>query len=389
MLVTRYLFKNLFTATIFIAVTLTLVIWLTQSLKLLELVANSDAPPGMFIRLVALTLPKFLEIILPLSLVIAVIFTYNRLIMDNEIVVMRSCGIDQYGLARPAVLLAVGVSIFLTLITTWISPRSFAMVDSMRQTIQTKYSAFLLREGVFNTFGGNLTIYLHARQSNGDMTGLMIYDARDKSKPATVITAKKGRITMDDNIPDIMVFDGMRQQIDPASGALSKLYFSQYTIQIKGLGGPAQAHWKDAEERTLPELLSPDMQNPKDRTHTRAFLAAAYSRIITPWNALTFTMIALVVILLGPFNRRGQNFRIIAAAGAIVLMQALSLALVNVSQRHLGAMPALLTATLLPIAGGFYLLHAKGEQALMATLHNWHVRHNGAHDGPMPKGSSA
>ncbi len=389
MLVTRYLFKNLLIATVFIAVTLTLVIWLTQSLKLLELVANSDAPPGMFIRLVALTLPKFLEIILPLSLVIAVIFTYNRLIMDNEIVVMRGCGIDQYGLARPAVLLAVGVSIFLTLITTWISPRSFAEVDSMRQMIQTKYSAFLLREGVFNTFGGDLTIYLHARQSNGDMTGLMIYDARDKGKPATVITAKKGRITMEDNIPDIMVFDGMRQQIDPASGALSKLYFSQYTIQIKGLGGTAQAHWKDAEERTLPELLAPDMQNPRDRAHAKTFLAAAYGRIITPWNALAFTMIALVIILLSPFNRRGQNFRIVAAASAIVLMQALSLGLVNIAQLHLGAVPALFAATLLPVAGGFYFLHEKGEQALMAAVHNWHVRRNGGHDASAPKGSSA
>ncbi len=388
MLVTRYLFKNLFAATVFIAVTLTLVIWLTQSLKLLELVANSDAPMGMFIRLVALTLPKFLEIILPLSLAIAVIFTYNRLIMDNEIVVMRSCGVDQYGLARPAILLAVGVSLFLTLITTWISPRSFALVDGMRQMIQTKYSAFLLREGVFNTFGSDLTIYLHARLSNGDMTGLMIYDARDKNKPPTVITAKKGRITMDGNIPDITVFDGMRQQIDPSSGALSKLYFSRYTIEIKGLGGAAQAHWKDSEERTLPELLHPDMSNPKDRAHAQSFLASAFSRIMTPWNALDFTMIALAVLLLGPFNRRGQHVRIVAAGALIILMQALSLSLADVSKRHLGVIPLFLGATLLPAATGFYLLHARGEHALMSALHRWRVRRNAQRDDAA-KGSPA
>ena len=95
MLVTRYLFKNLLNATLFTAVTLTLVVWLTQSLKLLELVANSDAPPKLFLQLVGLTLPKFLEIILPLSLVTAVLFMYNKLIMDNEIIVMRACGVDQ------------------------------------------------------------------------------------------------------------------------------------------------------------------------------------------------------------------------------------------------------------------------------------------------------
>ena len=164
MLVTRYLFKNLINATIFIALTLTLVIWLTQSLKLLELVANSNAPPGMFIHLVALTLPKFLEIILPLSLVMAVVFTYNRLIMGNEIVVMRACGVDQYALARPAIGLAVATSLLLMFVSAWVSPRCFAEVQELRQTIKTQYSAFLLREGVFNTFGSGLTIYLHGYQ---------------------------------------------------------------------------------------------------------------------------------------------------------------------------------------------------------------------------------
>src|SRR5690606_33954161 len=72
MLTTRYLIKNLLSSTVFIALTLTMVIWLTLSLKILELVANSDAPASLFVKLVALSLPRFLEIILPLSLVAAV-----------------------------------------------------------------------------------------------------------------------------------------------------------------------------------------------------------------------------------------------------------------------------------------------------------------------------
>ncbi|HRJ66403.1 MAG TPA: LptF/LptG family permease, partial [Alphaproteobacteria bacterium] len=105
MLTTRYLFKNLFSVTVFVAVTLSLVIWLTQSLKLLELVASSDAPPSLFLKLVALTLPRFLEVILPLALVTGILFTYNKMIMDNELVVMRACGFDQFTLARPALTL--------------------------------------------------------------------------------------------------------------------------------------------------------------------------------------------------------------------------------------------------------------------------------------------
>ena len=376
MLMTRYLFKNLFNVTVFVALTLSLVIWLTQSLKLLELVANSDAPPGMFIHLVALTLPKFLEIILPLSLVIAVLFTYNKLIMDNELIVLRACGVDQYTLARPAILLAVATSLLLMVVSSWISPKCFAQVQELRQTIKTQYSAFLLREGVFNTFGSNLTVYLRARQENGDMTGLMIHDAREKNKPPVIITAKKGQIEMNGDIPNIVVFDGMRQQLDPATGNLSKLYFSRYTIEIKGFEGATQEHWREAGERTLPELLNPDLGNKRDRDNRNVFLAEANHRVITPWNALSFTMIALAALLLGPFNRRGQNAKIMLAALLIVLTQSLNLAFVNISKKHLAAAPFVYFNTLLPILLCFYFLHLRGEQKLMALLRRWNAFFN-------------
>jgi lipopolysaccharide export system permease protein len=381
MLMTRYLFKNLLNVTLFVVLTLTLVIWLAQSLKLLELVANSDAPPGMFLRLVALTLPKFLEIILPLSLVIAVLFTYNKLIMDNEIIVLRASGVDQYTLARPAIVLAVTASLLITLITTWVSPKCFAEVQELRQTIKTQYSAFLLREGVFNTFGRDLTVYLRERRENGDMMGLMIHDSREKNKPPVTITAKKGRVEMEGDVPNIVVFEGMRQQLDADSGNLSKLYFSRYTIEIKGLEGVVQEHWRDASERTLPELLNPDLANKRDIDSRNAFLAEAVNRVVAPWNALSFTMIALATVLLGPFNRRGQNIKIMMAVVFIVLAQTLSLALGNISKKHLGSLPFIYISTVVPIMLGFYLMHLRGEQWLMAMLRRWNAFSNRASRG--------
>jgi lipopolysaccharide export system permease protein len=368
MLVTRYLFKNLFNATVFVAASLTLVIWLTQSLKLLELVANSDAPPSLFLKLLLLTLPKFLEIILPLSLVMSVIFTYNRLLMDNELIVLRACGVDQYALARPAIILAVCISLFITILTMWVSPQCAGQVQTLRQLVKTQYSAFLLREGVFNTFGSNLTVYLRAREKNGDLAGLMIHDTRDKKRPAVTIIAKKGQIVMAGDTPNIVVFEGMRQQPDAATGTLSKLYFSRYTIEVSGLDGTAQMRWRDAKERTFSELLNPDMTNKRDSANRNLFLAEANARLVSPWNALSFTLIALMPLLLGPFDRRGQNKKIGLAAVLVVAVQALSLILVNLSKKHLELVPLLYLNTLLPVILGAWFLHLKGEQQLMAFL---------------------
>jgi lipopolysaccharide export system permease protein len=86
MIVNRYIFKNLFLATVFIAVTLAAVIFLTQSLRFLELVINSGASGGAFWMLTMLALPRFFEIILPIALMAGIIFTYNRMTADSELV---------------------------------------------------------------------------------------------------------------------------------------------------------------------------------------------------------------------------------------------------------------------------------------------------------------
>jgi lipopolysaccharide export system permease protein len=118
------------------------------------------------------------------------------------------------------------------------------------------------------------------------------------------------------------------------------------------------------------------MDNKRDRGSVDAFLAEAHNRIISPWNALNFTMIALAAILLGPFNRRGQHIKIIVAGSLVVLAQVLSLAFADIMKKHLGAVPLLYINTLLPMLLGFYFLHFRGEQAFMSLLRRWNTRHH-------------
>lgn len=371
MLVTRYLLKNILSVTVFIALTLTMVIWLTQSLKLLDLVANSDAPPTLFLKLVGLTLPRFLEIIVPLSLVPAVLFVYNKMISDNELIVMRSCGFDQMTLARPAIIIASALTVLVLFFSTYISPRSYGEVKELQQSIKTQYSSFLLREGVFNTFSDSLTVYLRARAKNGDLMGIVIHDTRDKSKPPVTITAKRGRLAMDGDLPNIIVFDGMRQQMTDGSDVISKLFFSRYTIEVKGLEAAEKERWREASERTLGELLFPDMNNRRDRNNRDIFLAEAQHRLVTPFNTIGFTLVALAVLLTGPINRRGQSKKVMAAAVIVIALQASSLVVVNAARKDLALAPALYIMTFLPLLTGLFLLSSRGEQWVLQIFRRW------------------
>lgn len=374
-MITRYLLRHLLIATVFITVTLTAVIWLTQSLKLIELIADSDAPPSLFLKIVALTLPRFLEIIMPISLVAAILFTYNKFIMDNELIVLRACGFDQMKLAMPALIVATGMTLLLLSMTTYLSPRSYAEMHVLKQSIKAQYSSFLLREGVFNSFSDKMTVYLRARDTNGDLLGLVIHDMRDKDKPPVTVTAKRGRIVMNGDIPSIVVVDGMRQQRDGETDTLSKLYFSRYTIEIKGIDADQKQRWHEASERTLPQLLTPDLTNKQDRKNRKLFMAEAHHRVVTPFNALGFTLVSVCGLLLGPFNRRGLSTKVIISALTVTALQALNLVTVSLAKKNLDIVPLLYVLTFLPIFAGFFLLSFRGEVWLMAVLRRMRIRH--------------
>src|SRR5215469_7590583 len=113
---TRYMLRQTLATTVFVTLALTAAIWLTQSLRLVDLIVNRGLTAGVFVYLGMLTLPRFIDIVLPIGIFIAVLFTYYRLIAESEIVVMRAAGVSQFALARPALLLgALGAGVLLML----------------------------------------------------------------------------------------------------------------------------------------------------------------------------------------------------------------------------------------------------------------------------------
>ena len=63
----RYIFRQLAGATIFVAATLTGVVWLTQSLRFVEMIVNRGLSVPLFLYFTMLLLPSFLFIIIQIK----------------------------------------------------------------------------------------------------------------------------------------------------------------------------------------------------------------------------------------------------------------------------------------------------------------------------------
>ncbi len=351
----RYLMKNLLWATLFTALSLAAVIMLTQSLRFLELIINSGASSFSFFVLTFLAMPRFFEVILPIALMIGVVFIYNRMSADSEIVVMRASGFSPMRLARPALSLALIVTAIVFVITGWFAPLALSKMQTMRVTIKAQYSSLILRDGIFNQLGDDLTVYIHRRASDGEMQGLLIHDTRgDAAMPVTII-AKRGVIVSDERGQQVIVYDGSRQEYNPETGALGRLDFERYSLDLPE-AGPVRQRWREPDERTLTELLNPDSDVLGNEKRSREFRVEAHRRVVSPFLAITFTLTALCCLLLGATNRRGLAWRIVAASACVIVLQGLYLVSYNLAKEGSLGLVLMYILVFAPLVTAYYLL---------------------------------
>ncbi len=351
----RYLFRNLLIATLYSTAGLTLTIWLSQSLRLIEMVVEAGAPMRMFLWLLVLTVPTFLGIVLPLALVGAILFTYNRLSSDSELNVMRAAGVGPFALAQPAIVLAFGVMVIVYVLNLWITPAAHQELVRMEYAVRSDYSQLFLREGVFNEVGDRFNVFLRERDSDGNMHNVVIHDGRTPEKPVTILGERAVMLTGTDGAR-FVVYNGNRQELDRKTNRLSQLFFERYAVDLKVLTSSGGERWPDARERSTDELLNPPPQLAGNDKVLRDLTAELHHRLSSPLLALAYTMVSLAALLSGEFNRRGQTRRVTAAVLIVMGIQSAVLGLSSLAAKANVLVPLLYILPILVLVPAAWVL---------------------------------
>lgn len=324
-----YLVQHLTWPTLIITASLTGIIWLTQALRFIDFMITRGLSAVDFVYLTGLMVPSLLMIILPVSLLLSVLYVYNRLIGDSELVVFSAVGVSRFQLALP-VLVVGGVCMLVTyLLSLYLMPLSNQKFRDIRLYFRDQYASVLLQEDVFNTPINGLTVYVRERGKDDLMHGILIQDNRDTAHIVTMM-AEDGKLEQSKSGPRFKLKNGQRQELDVASGTVSWLSFTDYTLDI-GFYANAIERKRGADERTIGQMFDykdvPDIERASMR-------AEAHQRITWPIYALALPLFALAVLLSSEFNRRGQWKRIVFAAMAGVVVVLISFSLRSIAVKH-------------------------------------------------------
>jgi len=254
---TRYVFGQLFVGMAVVAVSLTCVVWLSQSLRFIDMIVNRGLSANMFLYLTGLMLPNFLTIILPISLFAVTTFIYHRMVMDRELVVMRVAGLGPMSLAKPAIILAMFTVMVGYALSTALVPMSYTKFREMQWEIRYSFSHVLLREGTFNDAAKGVTVYVRERTDAGELLGILAHDSRDEDHVFTLMS-ERGAMVQSDLGAKVVMFNGSRQDFDKTTKQLSILYFDRYVFELEAPKGAGQVRYREPRERSMSELINLD-----------------------------------------------------------------------------------------------------------------------------------
>ncbi len=343
----RYIFRQLLVALLAATGALVALIWLTQSLRFVELVVNRGLSFGVFLRLTGLLIPNFVAVILPITTFVVVQFVYQRLAGDRELTVMRAAGLSQGALARPALGLAAVVVIACYVLNIWIVPVSYTAFREYQFEIRNRLAALLLQEGVFTPISEDLTVYVRRRDPDGTLHGILVEDERQRNSRATIL-AERGRLIDGGASPRLLLQSGSRQEIDKNNGRLDVLTFAETTLDLASATNKnGEQRYRDSTEMSLGELLAPEIGGVSQRDIGK-FRVEAHRRLTAPLTAASFALVALLSVLTGAFQRHGGVARPLAAVGAVVALLALGLAVANLAARQPLLIPLVWLHAILP-----------------------------------------
>lgn len=328
----RYIFlRTLFAFGAFISIFVSL-IWFSRAISFVKYITENGIELSKFFYLFILILPWLLLFIIPISLFTATLLIYNRLIVSNEVTILKNSGLTKINIGKPVILLSIISSIFCFLISFYFMPAANKELRISRINFQDNYTNLAINPQTFETIR-NLTIYAKNRNAENRLLGILLHDERAKEYSIT-ITSETGNIVTENSFALLYMENGTVQKYNYSTKKSEILHFDNYVFNLSDNDGEKEKmRWK-AKERYFSELINPN--DDSDVGDLARYRAEINQRLTYPLLPIVFSIIALACILKGSFNRRGNVVNIVLAiimATIFLILTILSYSLIEASPK--------------------------------------------------------
>ncbi|MFU2074652.1 LPS export ABC transporter permease LptF [Gallibacterium anatis] len=302
MILTKYLIKETLKSQLAILFIL-LVIFLAQQLvRVLGSAVNGNVPVDVILPLLGLGMPTMAQLMLPLSLFLALLLTLGRLYSESEITVMQACGIGPNALVKVGLILSIVTAAIAAYNSLYLTPWALKKQVEVVENAKANPSASAITPGQFiSSNNGNFVLFVD-KVTGDQLSDIYLFQTRQvgKVKPSVIVAEQGNFSTTKDGSQTLALKNGERFEGSAVLPEFRVTHFQDYLAFLAF--NPAKAEEADLDMQDSNALLKNSSANAKAELQWRISLF------------LAVPLMMLIAIPLSKVNpRQGRFAKIIPA----------------------------------------------------------------------------
>jgi len=268
-----------------------------EILEITDMIVNQKVGAGAVCLLFIYMMPLFLQYVIPMSVMMAVLLSILRMSGDNEIMALKAGGVSVFRLLPPVLTFGVMGMLITGYMTIVGVPQSADRLKTLLFDVASANLSVSLKERTFNDSFKNIMLYVNRIDPQSKVLHhVLIEDGRTKGVNNTVI-AKRGKLFGNPNemVYHLRLYNGTINQMNMQDRSSHTINFETYDIRLDlrdVINAPGMAS-KRPKEMTLAELRNYLKQVKDDKNAYFDGLLNLHKKISIPVACLAMGLLAL------------------------------------------------------------------------------------------------
>jgi len=187
----------------FILAILTLLLWITQSARLVSLVTESGMSIKEYIGYIFFLIPKVVSQVILISFLISLFINIIKFQTNKEIEIYWLSGISKKKIIKLIIYISLLITLFGIFFYTYLVPASSLTARNILGNSEFSLINSIIKKNNFNAPFKDLTIFVHKNDNKGNLEKIYIFET------GKTIISKKGRVLNINNTNYLELTDGV------------------------------------------------------------------------------------------------------------------------------------------------------------------------------------
>jgi lipopolysaccharide export system permease protein len=307
----NYILKEFFGPFLSALAVLTMVMLLGNLVRLADLIINKGVNLLSVGKLFTFLIPSLLTYTMPIAVLVAILLSLGRLSSDNEIIALRTSGVNILNLI---VMPLLTVSLILSLILVVFNDRIVPYVHfASRRTLSSigiRSPAAALEAGTFINAFDKYIIFIYRIDGN-QLYQVRIYEPRPGDQPCRTIVAKRGEFAPlpEKKMVKLKLINGTSDELDPNNPTkFYKLNFKTLFLNLNLAKSDKDEIQKKPKDMTFQELNNQIIKFKDSGIEISPLITELHKRIALAFSVIIFVILGASLAMLTRRREKSINF---------------------------------------------------------------------------------